>query len=101
MKTVVPLIVIAFIVSASSCAAQSVSEPPRFDGTRAGASSQRAEDPLDLQNSITAAQGGLVRQMVGEAALEAAREEGTRFIDARRDGTHASGAEAGADASAN
>jgi hypothetical protein len=79
------MLAVTLAFSASISLAQTVGEPPRFGGTSSGASSQRAETPGDLQNGISAAQAALVRQMVEEAALEAAREEGTRFIDARRD----------------
>jgi hypothetical protein len=79
------ILAVTLALSASVSLAQSASEPPRFGGTSSGASSQRAETPGDLQNGINAAQAALVRRMVEEAALEAAREEGTRFIEARRD----------------
>lgn len=74
----------ALAVFAGVAQAQTVQEPPRFDGSRSAASSARAVDPSDPQRAVQSQGGTLPRALVGEAALEAAREEGRYFIEERR-----------------
>ncbi|WP_299961547.1 hypothetical protein [uncultured Roseobacter sp.] len=69
---------------ASVVQAQTVPEPPRFDGSRSTASSSRVINPADPQYGLQGQGGPLPRALIGAAALEAAREEGRHFIEERR-----------------
>ncbi|WP_299776809.1 hypothetical protein [uncultured Roseobacter sp.] len=75
---------LAAVLFAGVAQAQTVQEPPRFDGSRSAASSSSAVDSSDPQRAVQSQGGTLSRTLVGEAILEAAREEGRYFIEERR-----------------
>lgn len=71
-------------LTASSTAAQTAAEPPRFNGSRTAASSEAASVSSDAQRA-TGQQARLQPgALIGAAMLEAAREEGRYFIEERR-----------------
>lgn len=85
--------VLSLLLLAAPALAQTSQDIPRFAGSNSSASSTAAEDPGDPQRSGSVSLPGapqaslpvqnLPQALIGEAALEAAREEGRRFVDRR------------------
>ena len=76
------------VLLAGALPAQTVVEPPKFNGSRSTASSSKAVSPTDPQRAGGRQNVTLPGALVGAAAFEAAREEGRIFIEERRLETH-------------
>lgn len=85
--------ILPLLLLAEAGIAQTAQDVPRFTGSSASASSASAIDSADPQRSAPVVLPGapqaslpvqaLPQALIGEAALEAAREEGRRFVDRR------------------
>lgn len=64
--------------------AQTVAEPPRFNGSRNTASSTQANVTSDPQHTENTQVQIPPNALVGAAVLEAAREEGRHFVQDRK-----------------
>lgn len=81
-RYLIPLLLGAVV--AGALPAQTLQEPPRFDGNRTTASSVEAVSPTDGQRTANPASDVLLNALIGSAIDEAAREEGRVFIEERR-----------------